>query len=850
MLKQLVLLPIACAAFAQTGEEPLGIVIVAGGAQVRPAGYNSAIELAKEDYVFSGDTIVTNLGDAEIAFCPSNALFRLPTRGEFMIDEHEIRAKTGNPVRLTDYHDCNFPGVSRDSASARRRALVHEALEKDAQQPADDTKPQQLGQTYALVVGISQYKMLEEKYWLKFADADATAFATFLASPRGGGLDGEDRVKVLINAEATRDAVRNYIRLYLGRAREKHGTFVLVLAAHGFWDKKTDEAQIVTHESDPEDLSTSGLPMDELAETLSEGLAGLGRLVLFVDVCHAAEIGSIKTKKNSINLALQRAVSKVPGEVFSFVSSKETESSFEGANWGGGHGAFTYFVLRGLNGEATNDKNGLVSAQELLDYVEGMVQETTRNEQHPKELTVTVENTTPLAIGPKAQFSEAFAQFRALTESEVARGRTRKRGLPEASQNPAGQHASSDEFEAAILAGRLLPGEPGSAYDILNIRFAPASLEHQLRETELRVALENRGQQVVLRYLLGDQIEQKREGFEDAARYFQAAQLLAQDSPSVEARQLFCQGRDAIFKKAYDDAIRLLDRAARIDPKGAYSFNALGIAYLEQAQFASAVGAFHDAIRLAPFWIYPRHNLALALAEEGQYDLAINTYRDAMKLGPTYSYVPYNLGLLYERLNRMTDAEQSYKDALRIAQAARNSGLRPAPTGDWREGADIYNALGSLEAARTGRRHRQNAENLYRQALQSYHGSLPARHNLALLLSHGGESAEAEQLWRQNLNDDPGDLASRLALARYLSGRPGREEEAVREYITAIGADSSFPGIRRELKALATKVESLGDQAALAGELGRAEQLYRTAENTYYLDADKARVRQKRERMR
>jgi tetratricopeptide (TPR) repeat protein len=747
-------------------------------------------------------------------------------------------------------------GVVTASRGAQVRPLGYSAAvesakedyEQDVRQPEGEQDPQ--GSTYALLVGISQYKLLAPKDWLGYADADATAFAEFLASPRGGGLKSEERMKVLTNAEATRDAVRNYVRLYLGRARENHGTFLLVLGAHGFLDEKTGEAHIMTHESDPQDLSTSGLPMDELEDALGAGLAGLGRMVIFVDVCHAAEIGSIKSKKNGINRAVQQAMSQVPGKVFSFVSSRETESSFEGKNWGGGHGAFTYFILRGLNGDAAKNNDGVVSAKELLDYVQTMVKETTRDEQHPKELTVTVENTATLATGSKAQFAQPFEQFRALTEQDVARGRTRKRGLPEIPQSFPGPQPSIDEFETAIRSGTILPGEPGSAYDMLNARFPQGSREYRFRETELRVALENRGQQVVLHYLQGDQVEQKRESFQLAARYFRAALLLARDSPSVEARQLFCQGRDAIFAKNYDDAIRLLDRAARIDPKGAYSFNALGIAYLEQGKFPLAVGAFHDAIRRAPYWIYPRHNLALALAEQGQYDPAIRAYRDALKLGPTYSYLPYNLGLLYQRLNRLADAEQSYKDALRVARAAHDSGLRPAAPGEWREGADIYNALGSLEAEHSGRRHRENAEKLYRQALQSYTGSHPARHNLALLLSRTGESAEAEQLWRKNLMEEPGNIASRLALARYLSTRPGREEEAVREYLAAIGPDGSFPGIRRELSVLSQKIEALGDQAALAGQSERADRLYRIAETVFDSDADKARVRQKREGMR
>ena len=60
-------------------------------------------------------------------------------------------------------------------------------------------------------------------------------------------------------------------------------------------------------------------------------------------------------------------------------------------------------------------------------------------------------------------------------------------------------------------------------------------------------------------------------------------------------------------------------QSVRIDPGEAYGYNALGIAYLEQADFAKAIPAFRDAARRAPNWSYPLHNLALAYVEAGDY---------------------------------------------------------------------------------------------------------------------------------------------------------------------------------------------------------------------------------------
>jgi len=46
-----------------------------------------------------------------------------------------------------------------------------------------------------------------------------------------------------------------------------------------------------------------------------------------------------------------------------------SELSPQGEQWGGGHGVFTYFVLKGLhNEEADANKDGRVTAGELFSY--------------------------------------------------------------------------------------------------------------------------------------------------------------------------------------------------------------------------------------------------------------------------------------------------------------------------------------------------------------------------------------------------------------------------------------------------------------------------------------------------
>jgi tetratricopeptide (TPR) repeat protein len=905
-----VCLAISASGAAKIAVKPLGVVLATQGAKARAANFKLVRSMAPGELLFPGDLLLTSDGGATIAYCPKSAIFEFESGGEFQFSENDFHNVKGEAVLLREAPGCDLPAT--DPASTRTlEELARKVGSSSAIDPAALTDPARFsasmeainravtqrrgmllvagseppstngpppGPTYALVVGISRYEKLPKEDWLRFADADANKFGELLTSPRGGGLPA-DQLTVLTNERATKDAIREQIDRLQKLAAKNRGSLLLVLAAHGVADEDTGQASIVTHESNPEDLYASGLAMDQLQEILSEGILGADRLLVYVDVCHAARLGTIRSR--NVNRAVVNAIPSQPAvKVLSFLSSRETEASWEGENWGG-HGAFSYFILRGLNGDADADGDGTVTAGELVNYVSRMVTEATLDRQHPNPQTFTLRNTTPLSVKVDPSSFTLPMDWQPLSQTQVQQRKGQKNLSPPSAQarSLSAEEApdSLTEFRDAIRAGRILPGVPGSAFEMLRgpLRSALSPALFGVAETELRIALENQGQRAILRYLEGDQVEQRRETFQNAATNFEAARRLDLQPGRREPRELFCRGRELIFAKtqpAYADAVRFLEDAARADPRGAYSFNALGIAYLEQAagdlsRFDMAIAAFEDAIRLAPHWVYPRHNLALAYAERGQYDRAIRAYREAMKWGPDYSYLAYNLGLLYQRLNRLNDAEEAYREALKIAESARAKGLRPGVQGQWREGADIYNGLASIEASRPGVRHAHRAEELYRRAIQEYDGSRAARHNLALLLSRAGESAEAETLWARNLAEDQNDLASRLARADYLE-RHDRLEDAVREYELAIGAEGSFPGIRRKLAAVLLKLkrieparamlvramqddpspnllEELGDLEVHAGQTSEALARYRDAEAKYRSSTDRSRVKKK-----
>jgi tetratricopeptide (TPR) repeat protein len=642
-------------------------------------------------------------------------------------------------------------------------------------------------QIFAVLIGVSKYQKLPQELWLQFADADATVFDRHLRSPRGGAVPAEN-MAVLTNEKATTAAVRNAFETLLKGRAGKNDTVIVLIAGHGTVETPGRKgAFILTYDSDPQDLTSTALPMADMQALLDEQVANVARVILFVDVCRAGTIGTIRS--TTVNSSVER-LAESEGEVFGLMASRPKELSYEGPEFGGGHGAFSYFLLKALDGAGDKDKDGVVNVNELIEYVRDAVAVATADKQHPRDFG-TMANAVPLSFPskPGIQMARFFKILDSAGDTALI-----------ASALPFLPSAESDlqPFSQALAAGRLLPEEPGSAFEALKkLRDKVRPEVYLQQENQLRVALEDRGQQVLLRYLAGDEVPQTKDQFTEAARHTEAASILTPESLLLDSRRSFFRGREMLFDKEYRRAAELLERSIRLDPDAAYGYNALGIAYLEQANFEGAVPAFRDAISRAPHWAYPAHNLALTYFELGDYAGAIRSYEQAIRLRPQDSYLPYNLGLVYQKLNRRREAEQAYRRALVLAP----------------DSAEPLNALGSLKA---GMGKFDEAERLYREALKKNSELLAARHNLALLLAERKDRQnEAAELWRANLSRAPGHVPSRLGLAELLA-RLGNGKAAIAEYRAVLERKPDYTAARMAVSDL---LEKSGD---LKGALAEA----------------------------
>jgi uncharacterized caspase-like protein len=255
--------------------------------------------------------------------------------------------------------------------------------------PSTKAPEKRAGRLFAVVIGISHYLTGDaggQINDLQYADRDAQSMLDFLRSPAGGGVTDDDSL-LLLNQDATTQQVRHALFSFLTKPQEQD-TVVIYIAGHGAPDPLDPRnLYLLTADAKPDDMGGTAFPMWQLQDVFDRVLKAK-RVLTFADTCHSYGFSGVragtgsKTANNLVNQYLERYASK--GQRAVITASDISESSFEDAKWGDGHGVFTYYLLRGLKGEADANHDGVVTAGELFNYLERSVRQATDGKQNPR----------------------------------------------------------------------------------------------------------------------------------------------------------------------------------------------------------------------------------------------------------------------------------------------------------------------------------------------------------------------------------------------------------------------------------------------------------------------------------
>lgn len=234
---------------------------------------------------------------------------------------------------------------------------------------------------YAVVVGVADYNHIKS---LRFTDDDAYKFAMFLKSPEGGALSDKE-LKILVDEDATRANILTTMRSVYRQA-DANDVIVFYFSGHG------QNGAFLPIDYDGRN---NRLLHSDVTKVLKNSKAK--HKICIADACHSGSLnrGTRDASTTDVIASFYKAWDKSSGGTALMMSSTAAEVSIEYA--GIRQGVFSYYLIKGLKGDADADHNRIVTIRELFAYTSKNVKSYTRNRQNPV-LSGNFDNKMPIGI--------------------------------------------------------------------------------------------------------------------------------------------------------------------------------------------------------------------------------------------------------------------------------------------------------------------------------------------------------------------------------------------------------------------------------------------------------------------
>lgn len=228
---------------------------------------------------------------------------------------------------------------------------------------------------HAVIIGINEYKDHQIPN-LAFARKDAESVYKVLIDPELGRFSREN-VTLLLDNEATRRNIHTAIGIDIRRKAGNEDLVFIYYAGHGSAEidpkcRSQDgiEKYLVPSDAELDKLFSTGIAMDEIQRFF--GRIESKQVIFFIDSCYSGGAGG----RTFQNPRCQRRAA-LTDEFLGDISSGEgrfivtacgvNEVSLETKEIG--HGLFTHYLIEGLKGSADKDRDGLVTINELYEYI-------------------------------------------------------------------------------------------------------------------------------------------------------------------------------------------------------------------------------------------------------------------------------------------------------------------------------------------------------------------------------------------------------------------------------------------------------------------------------------------------
>lgn len=228
----------------------------------------------------------------------------------------------------------------------------------------------------ALIVGVANYENTSAR--AVFADSDALMFKDFASEKLG---IPESRINTLVDEGADFREVLLGVKRWLSRAvRQGQSDVYIFFAGHGLATDDGETMYLLPYDGAPELLEDTAVSTERL---FSDIAAAMPRSVtVFLDTCYSGTTRGPEMLIASRPIAIRTREQTVPDgfTVITAAAGDQTAKPLEEAR----HGMFSYFLMKGMEGDADANKDDKITAGELHAYVQRNVIQQSSGSQTPE----------------------------------------------------------------------------------------------------------------------------------------------------------------------------------------------------------------------------------------------------------------------------------------------------------------------------------------------------------------------------------------------------------------------------------------------------------------------------------
>jgi N-acetylneuraminic acid mutarotase len=258
-----------------------------------------------------------------------------------------------------------------------RRGLVYRPSEGKVIAASDSVLDQNLTPVkerpndFAVIIGIEKYGNVAPA---DYAENDARLFKKYAVALLGI----PEKNAILLTGNGARLAdITKYVEEWLPRNATPESRVYFFYSGHGAPDPQKGGSYLVPWDGDPAYLASSGYAMRKLYDKL-ESLRAKD-VVVFLDACFSGEGSRSVMARGLRPLVILTDTPVTPRSKLSILTAARVDEVAGGIE-DQGHGMFTYYLLRGIRGDAAVAPSGRVSLGRLHDYIQKNVQRDARRQ--------------------------------------------------------------------------------------------------------------------------------------------------------------------------------------------------------------------------------------------------------------------------------------------------------------------------------------------------------------------------------------------------------------------------------------------------------------------------------------